>query len=251
MKIKDIANALHLSVSTVSKALNGAFDVSAETKAEVLEYAKQNGYKSKDERLFMFNVTVQNHGPFDFPAENFEYKTDIVSEDLQSTEQYFSCLKYSDEALEYLISYFENYNEPIAVVFFGDHQAKLDGKFYEQLYSKPIEELTEEEQKQKYIVPYFIWTNYNVDFSSPSRSISANYLSPHVLDLLGFPQTSYQKYLNTLSQTYPIITSQGISIDGYHYSSVLPDISKYQHLAYNLLFDQKHLWNQLHCINLD
>lgn len=51
MKIKDIANALHLSVSTVSKALNGAFDVSAETKAEVLEYAKQNGYKSKDERI--------------------------------------------------------------------------------------------------------------------------------------------------------------------------------------------------------
>ena len=51
MKIKDIANALHLSVSTVSKALNGAFDVSAETKAEVLEYAKKNGYKSKDERI--------------------------------------------------------------------------------------------------------------------------------------------------------------------------------------------------------
>lgn len=51
MRIKDIAEALHLSVSTVSKALNGAFDVSAETKAEVLEYAKLNGYKSKDERI--------------------------------------------------------------------------------------------------------------------------------------------------------------------------------------------------------
>ena len=32
MKIKDIAKELHLSVSTVSKALNGAFDVSKETK---------------------------------------------------------------------------------------------------------------------------------------------------------------------------------------------------------------------------
>ena len=70
MKIKDIANALHLSVSTVSKALNGAFDVSAETKAEVLEYAKKNGYKAKDERIslkklrrlcFLFdNVEVNN-----------------------------------------------------------------------------------------------------------------------------------------------------------------------------------------------
>ena len=51
MKIKDIAEALHLSVSTVSKALNGAFDVSEETKHEVLEFARKNGYKSKDERI--------------------------------------------------------------------------------------------------------------------------------------------------------------------------------------------------------
>ncbi|MBQ4356956.1 MAG: helix-turn-helix domain-containing protein, partial [Acholeplasmatales bacterium] len=35
MRIKDIADALHLSVSTVSKALNGGFDVSPETKEQV------------------------------------------------------------------------------------------------------------------------------------------------------------------------------------------------------------------------
>lgn len=51
MRIKDIADALHLSVSTVSKALNGGFDVSPETKEQVLKYAKENGYKSRDERL--------------------------------------------------------------------------------------------------------------------------------------------------------------------------------------------------------
>lgn len=51
MKIKDIANELHLSISTVSKALNGAFDVSSETKDLVLKYAKEHGYKSREERL--------------------------------------------------------------------------------------------------------------------------------------------------------------------------------------------------------
>ena len=51
IRIKDIADALHLSVSTVSKALNGGFDVSPETKEQVLKYAKENGYKSRDERL--------------------------------------------------------------------------------------------------------------------------------------------------------------------------------------------------------
>ncbi|MDE6660964.1 MAG: LacI family transcriptional regulator [Anaeroplasmataceae bacterium] len=51
MKIKDIAKELHLSVSTVSKALNGAFDVSKETKQLVISYAREHGYKSRDERL--------------------------------------------------------------------------------------------------------------------------------------------------------------------------------------------------------
>lgn len=51
MKVKDIAEALHLSISTVSKALNGAFDVSEETKELVINYAKANGYKSRGERL--------------------------------------------------------------------------------------------------------------------------------------------------------------------------------------------------------
>ncbi|MDE7263377.1 MAG: LacI family transcriptional regulator [Anaeroplasmataceae bacterium] len=51
MKVKDIAKELHLSISTVSKALNGAFDVSKETKQMVITYAKAHGYKSRDERL--------------------------------------------------------------------------------------------------------------------------------------------------------------------------------------------------------
>lgn len=56
MKIKDIARELHLSVSTVSKALNGGFDISKETKEQVLEYAKAHGYKSRDERLKVKNL---------------------------------------------------------------------------------------------------------------------------------------------------------------------------------------------------
>lgn len=56
MKVKEIAKALHLSESTVSKALNGAFDVSKETKQTVLAYAKAHGYKFKDERLTVKGV---------------------------------------------------------------------------------------------------------------------------------------------------------------------------------------------------
>ena len=43
--IKDIAKALHLSVSTVSKALRGSHEISEETKKTVLAYAREFNYK--------------------------------------------------------------------------------------------------------------------------------------------------------------------------------------------------------------
>lgn len=53
MRIKDIAKATHLSISTVSKALNNAHDVSDETKKLVLDYAKKVGYKNKEQRMLL------------------------------------------------------------------------------------------------------------------------------------------------------------------------------------------------------
>jgi LacI family transcriptional regulator len=43
--IKDIAKALNLSTSTVSRALRGSYEISAETKKQVLEYAEQINYR--------------------------------------------------------------------------------------------------------------------------------------------------------------------------------------------------------------
>ncbi|MEO9021421.1 MAG: LacI family DNA-binding transcriptional regulator [Ginsengibacter sp.] len=43
--IKDLATALNLSTSTVSKALKGSHEISAETQAKVKEYAKQQNYR--------------------------------------------------------------------------------------------------------------------------------------------------------------------------------------------------------------
>ncbi len=43
--IKDVAKALKLSISTVSKALRGSHEISEETKRQVLEYAREHNYK--------------------------------------------------------------------------------------------------------------------------------------------------------------------------------------------------------------
>src|ERR1700754_2513750 len=43
--IRDIAKELHLSVSTVSKALRDSYEISEKTKKLVLEYAQKNNYR--------------------------------------------------------------------------------------------------------------------------------------------------------------------------------------------------------------
>lgn len=40
-------------------------------------------------------------------------------------------MKASDEALERLFAFFEEYEEPVVIVLYGDHQPKLEDGFYE------------------------------------------------------------------------------------------------------------------------
>lgn len=47
MTIKDIAQALHLSIATVSKALNGSNDISGDTRKLICDYAESVGYRSR------------------------------------------------------------------------------------------------------------------------------------------------------------------------------------------------------------
>ncbi len=42
---------------------------------------------------------------------------------------YESLIAKSDQALSYLISYFEQVDRPVLICFFGDHQPALNGDF--------------------------------------------------------------------------------------------------------------------------
>lgn len=58
MVIKDIANALNISPSTVSKAINNATDVSESTKTTILNYIESVGYKIKPRTANKKNICV-------------------------------------------------------------------------------------------------------------------------------------------------------------------------------------------------
>ena len=161
---------------------------------------------------FIFNVTMQNHSSYAQGWNNLE-KTVTVSDELRqadySSEQYLSLVMESDQALEQLVAHYEQSSEPTMIVFFGDHQPPLKNTFYEKLYGKPLSERTTEEVMQQYQVPFFIWTNYDIE-EQEGLMISPNYLGVLTAKLAGMPLTGFMNFLSQLYEEMPAITPVGI-----------------------------------------
>lgn len=199
---------------------------------------------STHDKNFVFCVTMQNHGGYTF--EGFD--SDVYLEDNQGqypdVEQYLTSLNSSDQALQELVDYYSNSDEPTLIVQFGDHQPKISSEFYSQLYGKDVDNLTLEESQKKYMTPYLIWANYPLD-TSTNKNMSINYLSTMTLQAANIQLPKYNQFLNTLYSKYPVISAIGV-IDSQGNQTTLDSLKEdeminlYERLQYNNLFDIKH-----------
>lgn len=203
--------------------------------------------KEPGERLFIFNVTMQNHSAYNTDWINLERDTWAVGKyenRFATVDQYLSLMRESDRALEYLINYFARVDEPTVVCIFGDHQPQVATNFYtEVLGTAPDTALAEKKQ----MVPFMIWANYDIEERS-GVELSLNYLSTLLMETANLPQTGYQSYLGALWEEFPVVNTVGIlDKDGTWYRSIdaLPPerqevLEEYQHLIYSNLFDTGH-----------
>ena len=209
---------------------------------EVPEYRVDIEKKEEGTPLFVFNVTMQNHGGYSDTYDNFT--PDITVEGVESTplSQYLSLVRLSDQALEKLISYFEEADEKTIVVFFGDHQPNdTVAAPILNLNGMTTKTLTEDQLKLRYEVPYVIWANYDIDAES-GKDTSANYLAADVLHYAGISENAYGSYLLELQQNYPVISAMRVlTKDGLdtNSSSLKQELKDYQSLQYYQLFDWK------------
>ena len=197
--------------------------------------------KEKDEKIFNFTLTMQNHSSYDFP--NFENTIYYTGEgNFPKLNQWLTCIKKSDEAFEHLINYFSTYDEPTIIVMFGDHQPYVEDEFYNLLFSNYENPSDISVQDKKYITPYILWANYDID-TKEIPDISTNYLSSLVLDVAEIPKTPYIKYLDKLREEIPVITGNGYmdKTGTYHNFSDETEYSKlveeYHFLQYHNMFD--------------
>lgn len=163
--------------------------------------------KPDGQPAFIFNVTMQNHGGYTNTYYGFDNTVTADKLNNSALDQYLSLIKLTDEDLKNLIEYFSNVDEKTIVVFFGDHQPN-DTVASSVLAANGMDynNLSNEELKLRYQVPYVIWANYDID-EATGKDTSVNYLAANVLKAAGVPTNDYQSFLLKLQEEYPIISA--------------------------------------------
>ena len=150
---------------------------------------------------------MQNHGGYTNTYCGFDNTVTADKLNNSSLDQYLSLIKLTDEDLKNLIEYFSNVDEKTIVVFFGDHQPN-DTVASSVLAANGMDynNLSNEELKLRYQVPYVIWANYDID-EATGKDTSVNYLAANVLKAAGVPTNDYQSFLLKLQEEYPVISA--------------------------------------------
>lgn len=203
--------------------------------------------KQPDEPLFLFNVTMQNHGGYDsVNTTNFEERIHLTGEfagEYPQVDQYLSLVRYSDEAIRELVEYFADADEPTAIVFFGDHQPGVTNGFYDELLGEAAQSDAREPRQVKLVTPFFIWANYDIE-EAQDVQISANYLAAYALDTLGCATSAYDALRLQTRQAVPRVNNDGFyTADGeWHAIAMAEDyaaLTDYRMMQYAQLFDHK------------
>lgn len=213
---------------------------------EMYDYVLKTLRESGDKPLFLFGITMQNHGGYDEDGENFSRTVFVegYDQDYPMAERYLSLLHTSDEAVAYLIKELEEFPEDTVILFFGDHFPSVEEGFLNAVHGG--EYATGPEQMQKYMVPFFIWANYDIPEETLACT-SLNYLGRYLLEAAGLELPLYDQFLGEMEKTIPALNALG------YYSreagTFLPLeeaqgeeenwLRRYAMVQYNNLFDRK------------
>lgn len=184
---------------------------------DIVDYCKG---QMKDGPVFSFNVTYQNHGPYDSAAAWFDQEYvpqgGRSESDYLIANNYLSGVQDTAEQMMAMVDAFRDSDEPVILVFFGDHKPWLGEQ--STTYSAlgiDIFSQSDESFYTYYSTEYIIWGNaaareaLGVDFSGTGPTISPCYLMNVLFDYCGWEGPSYQKLTDQVMASLPVVHTTG------------------------------------------
>lgn len=144
--------------------------------------------KKKDEKVFEYVLTVQNHVSYIKEDPTQKKYSDLLPENV-----YMQLLHESDEAFKQLIDEIKKKDEKYIVLMFGDHQPNVTEKPSSVKYKKEFE------------TPFVIWANYDIP-EQYGVVTSTVYLQNYLLKAAGVKLSAMNNYMEELKKYFPILT---------------------------------------------
>ena len=202
--------------------------------------------RNSGQPLFFYGVTMQNHSGYDYMGQEFDCAVTLNGYDknYSDAEQYLTLIHETDQAIERLISYFSGVDEPVIVMFYGDHLPALNQNFYEEIHGGTFASL--DEQMLQYMVPFFIWANYDIE-EHHVECTSLSYLSTYLFEAAGVELPAYNQFLKEVEENVPSLNMLGYYSKehgcflAYDEASGVEKewLDRYHIIQYNALFDEE------------
>ena len=167
--------------------------------------ASYEAHKSDGRPQMFFAVSMENHQPYTTDkyanASGAGMSSELLTEaDLAVLDTYIHGIADADKSLGMLRDYFSKLDEPVMLVFWGDHSPNLtmpDGvTAFRKLGARSSDSYADwspEELAEALSTDYVIWTNYGLE--KRDKTVGSPFFGLEVLDRLDFPLTDYYRWL--------------------------------------------------------
>lgn len=171
--------------------------------------------KTTDDPIYIHTTTMQNHQPYD-------------QGDGDEITNYLTWVQHTNEGLTEFLDDLEKIDEPTLVFFVGDHFPSLRGEtsVYNQLG------LNGSNCSELYEQHYFLWSNYDADYSSvPEENVSFFYMPYVLMNIIDAPHDAfidkmmeYMEKIPVYSEEYASEVPRDEQLDMLTYDRVIGDV---------------------------
>ena len=170
--------------------------------------------------VFSFNVTYQNHGPYDAASARFDEpfvpQGDLSDSDYHIVNNYLFGIRDTARQMQTMVDAFRSLDEPAILVFFGDHKPWLGEQSvtYAAL-DIDITSNSDDAFYRYYATDYLIWANdaakeiLGDGFTGTGPDISPCFLMNVLFDRCGWEGPGYTKLTDAVLAATPLLHASG------------------------------------------
>ena len=172
---------------------------------------------SSDEPVFLHAVTMQNHTnynkdnyPDDQRVKVLEHPAGMKASTVGALEDFATGIRDADAMMGKLTAYFSQVDEPVILVFWGDHYNPIDSNY--DVYTTTGYASDSSADPRLHQTTLLMWSNYS-DAQVDLGTIAAYDISPVMMNLYGLQQPLYFQFLNRQLQVASRACTRGVTMN--------------------------------------